>query len=270
MELRLMLVFQRFQHHEKPSLASINDSSYHYFIDNLLTFCLMLNNDIRQRLQQLMTHYGHSVLDEPKRCEALLRDYFPEHKRELNLLVLSLREGIPQQLLKPAPHVGMDFTLQRLAQTLHDDLGMAEQFAFWAVESWALSLQVIQQPAKQIQAQAIQPVKPKPKTVYPVSPKQQVGFNQPIPLNSHKKQQLVQKNHISKFLGIYRKTKEGVALFLRYFFILCFILPVILPIFGLEELGAIAIGVYMSMIGIYIVLHLISSILNGLLDLLRP
>jgi hypothetical protein len=155
----------------------------------------MLNNEVRLKLQQLITHYGHSVLDEPKRCEALLKDYCPEHKRELNLLILSLREGVPQQLLKPASH-NVDFTMKRLAQTLHDNLGTAEHFAWWAVESWALSLQVIQQPAKQIQAQAIQPVKPKPKTVYPVSPKQQVGFNQPIPLNSHKNSNLCKKNHI--------------------------------------------------------------------------
>lgn len=116
----------------------------------------MLNNEVRQRLQQLITHYGYSVFDDVKRCEALLKDFCPEHKRELNLLILSLREGVPQQLLKPAPHVGIDFTVKRLTQTLHDNLGIAEHFAFWAVESWALSLQLIQQPIAQTQVEDYQ------------------------------------------------------------------------------------------------------------------
>ena len=37
----------------------------------------------RQQLHYIITHYGRSICDEPKRCEALLKDLCPQHKREV-------------------------------------------------------------------------------------------------------------------------------------------------------------------------------------------
>jgi tetratricopeptide (TPR) repeat protein len=131
----------------------------------------MLNDQPRQQLQHIISHYGRSVCDDTKRCEALLRDFCPEHKRELNLLIAVLKEGIPQQLLKPTPHIAIDFTVKRLAQNLHENLGTVEHFAFWAVESWALALNVIQLPNKSKSVTDIDPasVWQQPKSVKPVS-----------------------------------------------------------------------------------------------------
>ena len=50
----------------------------------------------RQQLHYIITHYGRSICDEPKRCEALLKDLCPQHKREVNLLVGALREGVAE------------------------------------------------------------------------------------------------------------------------------------------------------------------------------
>ncbi|MDD1607710.1 MAG: formylglycine-generating enzyme family protein [Methylococcaceae bacterium] len=119
----------------------------------------MLNEQPRTQLRTMLIQYGQSVCQDAKRCEALLRDFCPEHKRELNLLIAALKEGIPQQLLIPSSHISIEFTIKRLAQTLHDNLGIAESFAFWAVESWALSLNVLTQPIAQTQ----QPQLPTPK-----------------------------------------------------------------------------------------------------------
>jgi len=45
-------------------------------------------NDIpRQKLQYIISQFGRVVCDEPKRCEALLRDLCPENRREINLLI---------------------------------------------------------------------------------------------------------------------------------------------------------------------------------------
>jgi len=119
----------------------------------------MLNEQPRTQLRTMLVQYGQSVCQDAKRCEALLRDFCPEHKRELNLLIAALKEGIPQELLKPSPHISIEFSIKRLAQTLHDNLGIAESFAFWTVESWALSLNVLTQPIAQTQSKQTTPSK---------------------------------------------------------------------------------------------------------------
>lgn len=106
----------------------------------------MLNDQPRQQLQFLISQYSTDICDDVRRCEALLRDLCPEHKRELNLLIAALKERIPQDLLKNSPSINTDLTVKLLAQRLHDHLGIAEAFALWAVESWALALIVPPKP----------------------------------------------------------------------------------------------------------------------------
>lgn len=105
----------------------------------------MLNDQPRQQLHYLIAQYSPTVCDDARRCEAILKDLCPEYKRELNLLIAALKEKIPQELSKAPAHIPPDFTIKLLAQRLHDHLGIAEHFAFWAVESWALALNIIQQ-----------------------------------------------------------------------------------------------------------------------------
>jgi hypothetical protein len=94
----------------------------------------------RQQLHYIISHYGRSVCDEPKRCEALLKDLCPQHEREVNLLMGALREGIAKELLKPNQLLPMETVISRLSQKLHDELGFEVGLAQWAVESWALAL----------------------------------------------------------------------------------------------------------------------------------
>jgi hypothetical protein len=43
-------------------------------------------NDLpRQKLRELIVEYGRSLCDDPRRCEALLKDYCGQHKREIFL-----------------------------------------------------------------------------------------------------------------------------------------------------------------------------------------
>ncbi len=101
-------------------------------------------NDIpRQKLQYIISQYGRSVCDEPRRCEALLRDLCPEFKREINILIGALREKIPADLLSTSDTMPKQILLARLKKRLYDNLGIAEEFAGWAVESWASVLGTI-------------------------------------------------------------------------------------------------------------------------------
>lgn len=100
----------------------------------------MLNEYPRQQLQKLITQFGHAVCDDPKRCEAILRDLCPEYRRETNLLVAALKEKAVADLLKSSAAIPSSLQINQLAQRLHDNLGIAEHFALWAIESWALAL----------------------------------------------------------------------------------------------------------------------------------
>ena len=96
----------------------------------------------RQQLHYIITHYGRSICDDPKRCEALLKDLCPQQKREIFLLVGALREGVAKELLKPNQLLPMETVISRLSQKLYDELGFDIGLAQWAVESWALALGV--------------------------------------------------------------------------------------------------------------------------------
>ena len=96
----------------------------------------------RQQLAYILTQFGRSICDDPKRCEALLKDLCPNHKREVNLLLSALREGVTKELLNASPLVPIESTINRLTLKMHDNLGTDKLLAQWAVESWALVLGV--------------------------------------------------------------------------------------------------------------------------------
>ncbi len=96
----------------------------------------------RQQLAYILKQFGRSICDDPKRCEALLKDLCPHHKREVNLLLAALREGVAKELLNASPLVPIESTIKRLTSKMHDNLGTAEHLAQWTVESWALVLGV--------------------------------------------------------------------------------------------------------------------------------
>ena len=94
----------------------------------------------------IIEEYGRSVIDDPRRCRGMLKDLAPQHQRETNLLMLALEQKIVAELAQKNSLIPLSIQLDRLAQRLHDNVGIQKEFAVWAVESWALALGVIQQP----------------------------------------------------------------------------------------------------------------------------
>ena len=126
-------------------------------------------NDIpRQKLQYIISQFGRVICDEPRRCEALLRDLCPENKREINLLVGAVKEKVAADLMTASDTVPKEILLARLTRRLYDNLGMAEEFAHWAVESWALALGVISgpMPGQPVQKSGKIKTPPKPENVW--------------------------------------------------------------------------------------------------------
>lgn len=103
-----------------------------------------MNNLPRQKLIEIVRRHGHEIISEPQRCEGLMRDNFPAHRREISVLKAALEERIPAELLASKesrqPRAAL---LARLAARLHDDLAIEASAARWTIGTWALALGVI-------------------------------------------------------------------------------------------------------------------------------
>lgn len=99
-----------------------------------------MNDAPRQKLRELIAQYGPSLIDDPRRCEALLRDFCGQYKREINVLIGALREKVATELLASTRSLPGEVIRARLANRLQDHLALSEQASRWAVESWALAL----------------------------------------------------------------------------------------------------------------------------------
>jgi tetratricopeptide (TPR) repeat protein len=113
-------------------------------------------NYAREQLCELLKQYGQTIIDEPKRCKSLLSDLVPEQRLEINLLIMALEQKVQTDLLKPSGLTPVELQLERISQGLHDSTGIEENMAYWAVESWALALNVIDQPIPRQQTASVQ------------------------------------------------------------------------------------------------------------------
>ncbi|MEI6335003.1 MAG: response regulator [Methylococcaceae bacterium] len=117
----------------------------------------------RSQLCFLIKEYGQSIIAEPKHLKDLLSDLAPEHCLEVNLLITALERKVTQELLHPSVLIPIDMELYRLAQQLHDVAVIEEELAYWAVESWALALNIIPQPTTHLNCEAAETVMDAPK-----------------------------------------------------------------------------------------------------------
>lgn len=101
-------------------------------------------NDLpRQKLFEIRAKYGASIVENPRRCEALLRDYCGAFRREIAVLTMALEERVPLDLLAAAKSAPLPVLFGRLTQRLCDNLALSENAARWSVNSWAFALGII-------------------------------------------------------------------------------------------------------------------------------
>ena len=97
----------------------------------------------RQTLCDLIQRFGSDLASDPKRCEALLKDLLLNgFKREINALVSAAREGVPSELRQPTGGAPLPAVVVQQARKLHDDLGLDQSLAEWAVQTWVVALGV--------------------------------------------------------------------------------------------------------------------------------
>jgi hypothetical protein len=99
-----------------------------------------MSDDPRKVLRDLLHRYGEELIDDPRRCAALLRDLCPQSNWQVRVLVDALKERVPQELGgSPSPTLTL-VKSQQLVRRLETDLALTQEAARWAVESWALAI----------------------------------------------------------------------------------------------------------------------------------
>lgn len=99
-----------------------------------------MNFAVKQKLKDIINTYGVSILNEPKRIEAILKDYCYENRKEIFLIMSAINENIAQELQNVKHAVAQLGIVNRLIKRLCDNLGITEDNAKWAVESWIYAL----------------------------------------------------------------------------------------------------------------------------------
>ncbi|MFN2108577.1 MAG: hypothetical protein ACK2UI_02860, partial [Anaerolineae bacterium] len=102
----------------------------------------------RRQLREIVAQYGESVLEDPRRCRALLLDFCGSYKGEINLLVMAMQESIPADLRNASPGIPQPVLFGRLIRRLQDAYFLPEDAARWAVETCAEALGTLVTEAK--------------------------------------------------------------------------------------------------------------------------
>lgn len=97
----------------------------------------------REKLKELVAKNGESLLQDPDRCEGLLKDHCGSHRREISALVGALEERIPLELKSSWQSAMTPEAMRaRLVQRLEENRGLAPEVANWAVDAWSYALGV--------------------------------------------------------------------------------------------------------------------------------
>jgi hypothetical protein len=105
-----------------------------------------MDNFPRQQLVAIIAKHGHSLCEDPERCEALLRESCDESFPEVSLLINALKEQVPSELLSSPSNVPRRVLQARLVRGLEESFCLKKDAARWAVDSWALALGLLETP----------------------------------------------------------------------------------------------------------------------------
>ncbi|MGC9522434.1 MAG: DUF1036 domain-containing protein, partial [Anaerolineae bacterium] len=72
----------------------------------------------RQALKRILDTYGRDVCDDPRRCEALLRDFAGAYGREIFVLTSALEHGVADDLRVLTGQLPFSVVLPRLTAEL--------------------------------------------------------------------------------------------------------------------------------------------------------
>lgn len=94
--------------------------------------------EITERLHSLSLEFGNHIWQKPRLLRNLLADIYPDDRRLINCLHVSVSSGMTQDLLMQmrASNGVTTVQIRRFEASLHDDYGLAWQYARWLVQVW--------------------------------------------------------------------------------------------------------------------------------------
>lgn len=95
-----------------------------------------MNDQVKETLAELIKKYGTSLVDDPRRLEGLLRDLCGENKREIFVIITAMKARVAENLLTLPQGIPPEIYVAKLKKRLVEDLALADDAAFWAVQTW--------------------------------------------------------------------------------------------------------------------------------------
>ena len=89
----------------------------------------------RKKLCEIIKKYGIEISRDHKRCEAFLKDFCGEYKREISVLVCAIQENVTCELIMMSNHTPLQTLTFKLSRRLQDNKAISEEAAMWAVKS---------------------------------------------------------------------------------------------------------------------------------------
>ena len=98
-----------------------------------------MDTKIEYKLRQLVAEYGDAVIEDDRRCAALMMDYCGPPSRFLNVLTMALKTGMPKDLARA---LGEERSQQVDGWTirLEEEYGLTADMARWSAETWSFAL----------------------------------------------------------------------------------------------------------------------------------
>lgn len=116
------------------------------------------DENVPRQLGEILIKHGHSPLTDARLCENLLKDYCPEHKEEIALLALAVKERIATDLLLSQDGLQRDLLRALLVKRLRKAQSLSEGDARWAVESWGVAIRAL----ARAESKSPDPIEPSP------------------------------------------------------------------------------------------------------------
>ena len=102
-----------------------------------------MTDELKQILCDLIERHGRELVREPKRLEGMLNDACAgQHRGARRVLVDAVQERVVEELLALGPTEQIEVVVGRAQQRLVANLAVAPDAAQWAIEAWAVALQV--------------------------------------------------------------------------------------------------------------------------------
>jgi hypothetical protein len=102
-----------------------------------------IDNIPREKLCEIVKIHGETIIENPKRLQALLTDYcHGGNKPEINAIISSLEEKIPQDILKSKNGVPLNILIPKLKKRLNENTYYSEDLITWSIDAWVSALNV--------------------------------------------------------------------------------------------------------------------------------